>query len=98
MVILKINTKTTHERELEIVNEKGDWANGSYHLFSAHFVHEGVNPESEPHDINSSRFLGELIIDKDDASWRYRGDKLNPDEQKHVADFILDYSAPDGVY
>ena len=98
MVIIKIGTDTPHQRELEIVNEKGDWANGSYHLFSAHFVHEGVKLESEPHNVKSSKFLGELIIDKAGATWEYKGDKLNAGEQKQVADFILDYSAPDGVY
>jgi len=98
MVILKIGTGTAPQRELEIVNEKGDWANGSYHLFSAHFVHEGAKLESEPHDIKSNRFLGELIVDKDNATWEYNGDKLSNTEQKQVADFIFDYSAPDGVY
>lgn len=97
MVIIKIGTGND-ERELEIVNEKGDWATGSYHLFSAHFVHEGAKLESEPHNIKSSKFLGELIVDKGAATWKYNGDKLNAGEQKQVADFILDYSAPDGVY
>ncbi|MEO6977490.1 MAG: hypothetical protein ABI113_03895 [Mucilaginibacter sp.] len=96
MVIVKIGTE--HEREIEIVNEKGDWANGSYHLFAAHFVHQGAKLESEPHDINSPKFLGELIIEKDKEYWEYKGDKLNTDEQKEIAQFILDYSAPDGVY
>jgi hypothetical protein len=98
MVIIKIGADVIHQRELEIVNEKGDWANGSYHLFSAHFVREGAKLESEPHNIKSTRFLGELIVDKGHATWEYNGDKLNADEQKQVADFILDYSAPDGVY
>jgi len=98
MVIIKIGTGSAHQRELEIVNEKGDWANGSYHLFSSHFVHEGAKLESEPHNVKSTRFLGELIIDKNDATWKYNGDKLNTGEQKQVADFILDYRAPDGVY
>ena len=97
MVIIKIGTGS-HQRELEIVNEKGDWANGSYHLFAAHFVHEGAKLDSEPHDTKKANFLGELIIDKDDATWDYNGDKLNTGEQKQIADFILDYSAPDGVY
>jgi len=97
MVILKIGTEA-QERELEIVNEKGDWANGSYHLFSAHFIHEGEKPEPEPHDIHSPKFLGEIIMDKDKEYWEYKGDKLNSDEQKEVADFILDYEAPDRGY
>ncbi len=98
MVILKINAETQQEREVEIVNEKGTWDSGSYHLFAAVFLTEKHKPTPEPHDINSSKFLGEVIIDKAKAYWEYKGDKLNPDEQKQIADFILDYQAPDGVY
>jgi hypothetical protein len=97
MVILKINAGTPLEREVEIVNEAGTWANGNYHLFTAHFLKKGSNAP-EPHDINSPNFLGEIAINKEKASWNYNGDNLNSDEQKEVADFIIDYKAPDGVY
>jgi hypothetical protein len=98
MVILKVGTGTGSERELEIVNEKGDWHNGSYHLFESSFIGKEARSFPEPHDITSSRFLGEVIVDKDKAYWEYKGDKLNGDEQKEVAKFIIDYQAPDGVY
>ena len=98
MVIIKTGTDTTNERELEIVNEKGDWANGSYHLFAAAFMHKGEEITAEPHDIKGPGFLGEVIVDKDKEYWEYNGDKLNSEEQKQVAEFILDYQAPDGVY
>jgi len=98
MVIIKTGTDITNERELEIVNEKGDWANGSYHLFAATFMHKGDEIPAEPHDIKGPSFLGEVIIDKEKGYWEYKGDKLNSDEQKQVAEFILDYQAPDGVY
>ncbi len=97
MVILKINVGTPHEREEEIVNEAGTWESGNYHLFSAHFLREGKSPP-EPHDINNSNFLGAIDIDKAKAIWKYNGNKLNHDEQKELADFIIDYEAPDGVY
>ena len=98
MVIVKIAADTPQEREIEIVNEEGTWQSGSYHLFAAVFLTEKDKPTPEPHDVNSSKFLGEVIIDKAKGYWEYNGDKLTTDEQKQVADFILDYSAPDGVY
>ncbi|MGZ3874522.1 MAG: hypothetical protein ACXVJD_16490 [Mucilaginibacter sp.] len=98
MVIIKIDAGTTQEREIEIVNEKGNWGNGSYHLFEAHFIHNGDKPTPEPHDINSPNYAGEIIVDKDKGYWEYKGDKLSNDAQKQAALFILDYSAPDGVY
>ncbi|MCR8561850.1 hypothetical protein KXD93_29615 [Mucilaginibacter sp. BJC16-A38] len=98
MVIIKTGTDITNERELEIVNEKGDWANGSYHLFAARFMNKDSEVVPEPHDIKGTSFLGEIIVDKDKEYWEYKGDKLNSDEQKQVAEFILDYQAPDGVY
>ena len=97
MVILKINAGTPLEREVEIVNEAGTWQSGSYHLFTAHFLKKG-SKAPEPHDINSPNFLGEIAINKERASWNYTGEHLNSDEQKEVADFIIDYKAPDGVY
>ncbi len=98
MVILKIGTDSVNEGEVEIVNEAGTWKSGSYHIFESAFLTDnGINPP-EPHDVNSYKFLGEVIVDKDKAYWEYKGNKLDADEQKQVAKFILDYSAPDGVY
>jgi hypothetical protein len=97
MVILKINAGTPLEREVEIVNEAGTWQSGSYHVFTAHFLKKG-SKDPEPHDINSSNFLGELVINKERASWDYTGENLTTDEQKEITDFIIDYKAPDGVY
>jgi hypothetical protein len=98
MVIIKTGIDASNERELEIVNERGDWANGSYHLFAATFMHKGDKISAEPHDVKGPGFLGEVIIDKEKGYWEYKGDKLNNGEQKQVAEFILDYQAPDGVY
>jgi hypothetical protein len=42
--------------------------------------------------------LGELNVEKGKGTWTYKGDKLDKEEQKQVAEFIIDYSAPDGVY
>jgi hypothetical protein len=56
MVIIKTGTDITNELELEIVNEKGDWANGSYHLFTSAFMHKGDKISAEPHDINGPVF------------------------------------------
>lgn len=97
MVIIKIAAGTPQEHDIEIVNEIGTWDSGTYELFIAIFLTKNA-PTPEPHDINSSKFLGEVIIDKAKGYWEYKGDKLNIDEQKEVAKFILDYQAPDGVY
>src|ERR1700743_584269 len=98
MVIVKINSDTPQEREVEIVTEKGPWDSGSYHLFAATFLTEEDMPSPEPHNTKSSNFLGELIIDKLKEYWEYKGDKLTVEEQTQIAGFIMDYQAPDGVY
>jgi hypothetical protein len=98
MVILKISTDTGKEREVEIVNEEGTWQSGSYHIFESAFLKGESSKSVEPHNINSESFLGEMNIEKEKGSWVYKGDKLDIEEQKQVALFIIDYSAPDGVY
>ncbi len=98
MVILKIGTGTEQEREVEIVNEEGTWQSGIYHIFASAFLPNKNNNPPEPHNVNSPNFLGEMNIEKGKGTWTYKGNKLNDDEQKEVALFIIDYSAPDGVY
>lgn len=98
MVIVKILNNSGKEREVEIVDEKGTWQSGSYHLFSSVGFEDQDHPTPEPHDVNSAKFLGEMIIDKTKATWQYHGDKLNADEEKQAARFIIDYTAPDRVY
>ena len=98
MVILKTGAGTVNEREVEIVNEKGTWQSGSYTLFASAFLNQKGSTKKEPHDVNSPAFLGELIIDKDNGDWQYNGEHLQPGEQKQIADFILDYVPPDGVW
>lgn len=99
MVILKTGTGTVHEREVEIVNPKGTWHNGDYEIYAAaSFLPEHGNKTAEPRDVNSPDYLGQLNIQKDDAVWIYQGEKLNTDEQKEIANFIIDYTAPDAVY
>ena len=98
MVILKIGTGADKERDVEIVNEKGIWESGNYPIFSSAFLHDTGNNPPEPHNVNSPNFLGEMIIEKEKNTWAYKGDKLDKEEQQQVAKFIIDYSAPDGVY
>ena len=98
MVILKINPGTDDEHEIRIVNERGTWDNGGYHLFSAGHLQENDTQMEQPQNIHGPDFLGELIIDKTKGYWEYKGDKMNLDEQKQIADFIMDYQASDGVY
>jgi len=98
MVILKIDTGTDQEREVEIVNEEGTWKSGSYHIFASAFLENKSSNSHEPHNINSKAFLGKMSIDKEKATWKYNGDKLDKDEQEQIGAFILDYSPPDGVY
>ena len=99
MVILKTGTGTVHERDVEIVNPEGTWHNGDYQIYSVTgFLPEHGKKTAEPHDVNSPNFLGQLNIQKDAAVWLYQGDKLNADEQKEIAEFIIDYTAPDAVY
>jgi len=96
MVIVKIGAGDK-EREVEIVNEKGIWESGNYHLFSSLFLDSG-NTTPEPHDVHRPNFLGALNIDKEKERWDYKGDQLTIHEQKEIAEFIMDYQAPDGVY
>jgi hypothetical protein len=98
MVILKISAHTDQEREVEIVNEEGTWQSGNYHIFASAFLPAKGSNLPEPHNINSKLFLGELNVEKGKGTWTYKGDKLDKEEQKQVAEFIIDYSAPDGVY
>ncbi len=98
MVILKTGAGTVNEREVEIVNEKGTWQSGSYTIFASAFLKEKGSTMKEPQDVNSPAYLGEMYIDKNNGDWRYNGKQLQPGEQKEVADFILDYIPPDGVW
>ena len=96
MVVLKINAGTPHEREVKIVNDRGTWDSGAYHIYAATSLQDIET--DEPHDINRPDYLGELLVDKEKIFWEYKQTHLQPDEQKQIAEFIIDYSAPDGVY
>ncbi|MFA6083138.1 hypothetical protein [Mucilaginibacter sp.] len=98
MVILKVNSGTDAEREVEIVTERGLWESGIYKIFNARFLTKSAREPVEPGDKNDPNFLGEINVNKENARWEYRGKLLLPDEQKEVAEFILDYQAPDSVY
>jgi hypothetical protein len=98
MVILKVNTGTDAEREVEIVTERGLWESGIYKIFNARFLGESAQELIEPKDKSDPNFLGEINVNKENADWEYRGKQLSSDEQKEVAEFILDYHAPDSVY
>ncbi|MES2809275.1 MAG: hypothetical protein V4619_11645 [Bacteroidota bacterium] len=96
MVVLKISADTGNEREVKIINDKGTWDSGVYQIYAATSL-DDIQTE-EPHDKNRLDYLGELNIDKEKASWDYKETTLNADEQKEVAEFVIDYNAPDGVY
>jgi hypothetical protein len=96
MVVLKISADTPNEREVKIINDKGTWDSGIYHIYAAASL-DDIQTE-DPHDKNGLDYLGELNIDKEKALWDYTEIKLNADEQKEVAEFVIDYKAPDGVY
>jgi hypothetical protein len=98
MVIVKIFNSAGKEREVEIVDEKGTWQNGEYHIFSSAFLPEIENNPPEPHDTKAKNFLGAISIEKEKGAWVYNGQLLDADEQQQVAQFILDYIPPDGVY
>ena len=98
MVILKVNTGTDAEREVEIVTERGLWESGIYKIFNARFLGESAQELIEPKDKSDPNFLGEINVNKENADWEYRGKQLSSDEQREVAEFILDYHAPDSVY
>ncbi|WP_374949331.1 hypothetical protein [Mucilaginibacter sp.] len=98
MVVLKVNQGTTNEREVEIVTARGLWETGIYKLFNADFLTDDHREFIEHVDENDPNFLGEMNVNKENADWEYRGKQLSADEQKEIADFILDYQPPDGVY
>ncbi len=96
MVILKINPDTPEEREVKIISDSGTWDSGSYHIYAAASLDDIEG--TEPHDRNNPDYLGELIVDKEKAFWEYKQSVLQPEEQKEIANFVMDYQAPDGVY
>jgi hypothetical protein len=42
--------------------------------------------------------LGELSLDKEKPLWDFKQTGLKTGEKKQIADFVIDYKAPDGVY
>ncbi|MBD1391999.1 hypothetical protein [Mucilaginibacter glaciei] len=98
MVILKISADTPEEREVEIVTERGLWETGIYKIFGVSDPNGALRESKESADKSDPDFLGEFNVNKENADWEYRGEKISDDEQKEIADFILDYQPPDGVY
>jgi len=96
MVVLKINAYTPQEREVKIVSDKGTWVSGAYQIYTATSL-DDIQTD-EPHDKAGADYLGELVLDKEKSFWEFKQSALTPDEQKEIADFVLDYEAPDGVY
>ncbi|TWR31437.1 hypothetical protein FPZ43_02880 [Mucilaginibacter pallidiroseus] len=100
MVILKVGKQDQDENQIEIVSERGVWGSGIYNLFKAKFLN-ALSPReitNEPTDKNDPSFLGEIHVDSEREKWEYKGNKLNASVLKEIADFILDYKAPDAVY
>ena len=96
MVVLKINADSPQEREVKIVSDSGTWGSGVYQIYTAKSL-DDIQTD-EPHDKAGADYLGELLLDKEKTLWEFKQSTLNPDEQKEIADFVLDYEAPDGVY
>jgi hypothetical protein len=96
MVVLKINADTTQEREVKIVSDKGTWESGTYQIYAANSLDDIKTGEHE--DKTSADYLGELLLDKEKNTWGYTQSQLSRDEQKEIATFVMDYTAPDGVY
>lgn len=96
MVVLKINADTPLERDVKIVSDKGTWGSGTYHIYAAKSL-DDIQTD-EPHDKSRSDYLGELLLDKEKTLWEFKQTRLKPDEKKQIAEFIIDYKAPDGVY
>jgi hypothetical protein len=96
MVVLKISADTPQEREVKIVSDNGTWDSGTYHIYAATSL-EDIQTE-EPHDKSRSDYLGELSLDKEKPLWDFKQTGLKADEKKQIAEFIIDYKAPDGVY
>ncbi|GAA4321922.1 hypothetical protein GCM10023149_21940 [Mucilaginibacter gynuensis] len=99
MVIVKIGEGTMQARQIEIVTERGIWDSGVYKLFNSGFLPEdGTDKKPEPTDENNPDFLGTINLNKENATWAYSGKHLSSEEQKEIADFIMDYQVPDSVY
>jgi hypothetical protein len=96
MVVLKINAESPQEREVKILSDNGTWGSGSYHIYAARSLDDIQILESE--DKDPSEHLGELLLDKEKNQWSFNQTSLEADEQKEIADFVMDYNAPDGVY
>lgn len=96
MVVLKINADTPQEREVKIVSDKGTWESGTYHVFPATSLDDIQT--ADPKATDSSKVLAELSINKENMSWIYDHSQLSADEEKEIAEFVMDYTAPDGVY
>ncbi len=96
MVVLKINTDTAQERDVKIISDNGTWDSGTYHIYSATSF-DDLEP-LEPRDKTTADYLGELLLDKENTTWDFKQSALQPDEQKEIAEFVMDYQAPDGVY
>lgn len=98
MVILKVNAADSAEREIAIVSESGLWKNGIYLIFDGNSLSADVRHSDDAIEKSDPGFLGEFNINKEKANWEYRGKSLSDPEQKEVANFIIDYQAPDAVY
>lgn len=96
MVVLKINADTPQEREVKIVSDNGTWASGAYHIYAATSLDDIQS--DEPHDRSRSDYLGELLLDKEKPLWDFKQTGLKAEEKKQIAEFVMDYKAPNGVY
>ena len=96
MVVLKINADTPQEREVKIISDDGTWKSGSYHIYKAKSL-DDIEP-GEPKDINIADYLAKLILDKEKATSQFENSNLTAEEQQEIAAFVMDYTAPDGVY
>ncbi len=96
MVVIKINADTQQEREVKIVSDDGTWKSGSYHIYKAKSLDDIET--GEPEDTNTPDYLGKLILDKEKSTSQFETGNLTSEEQQEIATFVMDYTAPDGVY
>ena len=96
MVVLKINADTQQEREVKIISSDEMWASGTYYVYAATSLDD--IQIVEPKNTDDPNFLAELAIEKQNTWWEYKRSQLNPEEEKEIAMFLMDYQAPDRVY
>ncbi len=96
MVVLKINADTAQEREVKIISDDGTWKSGAYRIYKAKSLDDIDTAELK--DGDTADYLGKLVLDKERLTSQFETSELTIEEQEEIAAFVMDYTAPDGVY